>query len=365
MIRIPCAAAAAVLLGASLPAAAQVSLSGTVDVAVRQVRNGSLGDQTSQVSGSNSTSKLIFRGTEDLGGGLSAGFFLDSTILADTGMANTPFWDRRSTVSLAHSGIGEVRLGRDWVPTHLLWSGIDPFTTLGIASANTFRSPFTSRALGQAFGATAEAAAQNPTLRVNNAVEYFLPTGLGGVYGAVMVSAKEGGSAAAGQTRGQGFRLGWSNEALNVALAQFSTRNATANQPFKDQAWGVSYNFGFLRASVGQRRWSYGSDRTTNTLLGAQVPVGGGVIKLSALRADQQGATAAQSANDATLFGAGYVHSLSKRSALYVHAARLSNKGAAAFAIPGGPATSGSATAANYFGGQASTGYEMGLRHDF
>src|SRR5687767_9676945 len=87
---------------ASAMAQSSVSVSGTLDLGVRHVRNGSLGSITSEASGSNSTSKLIVRGTEDLGGGLNAGFFLDSTILADTGGAGASppagqFWDRRST----------------------------------------------------------------------------------------------------------------------------------------------------------------------------------------------------------------------------------------------------------------------------
>jgi len=352
--------------GASLAAAQSgVTIGGTLDLAARHVKNAHLGSISSEVSGSNATSKLIIRGIEDLGGGLSAGFYLDSTILGDTGATNTPFWDRRSTVSLGHARIGEARLGRDWVPTHLLWTAIDPFTTLGIASANTFRTPFASRALGQAFGATADAAAQNPTLRVNNAVEYFLPAGLGGVYGALMVSAGEGGAAAAGATRGEGGRIGWANPQINVAYAQFKTRNANANASFDDQAWGASYDFGIVRASLGQRRWTHGSDRTTNTLIGLLAPWGAGTLKLSYVKADQRGATAALSANDASLIGAGYVYNLSKRTAPYVHVARVSNKAGAAFAIPGGPATSGAPAASNYFGGQRSTAFELGLRHDF
>lgn len=362
------------LLGLALsaalsPAAAQsgpsVSVSGTLDLAVRQVRNGSLGHLSSQVSGSNSTSKLIIRGQEDLGGGLSAGFFLDGTVLADTGTTASPFWDRRSTVSLGHARFGELRMGRDWVPTHLLWTAIDPFTTLGVASGNNFRSVFAARALGQAFGSTAEANTLNPTLRVANAVEYFLPANLGGVYGAVMASAGENGSAGAGQAKGEGGRLGWAGAGINVAVARYRARNANGNQPFTDDAWGAAYDAGWMRASVGQRRYAHGSDRLTQTLLGAVVPLGKGQLKLSWVRADQGGATTALNANDATQLGAGYVHGLSRRTALYAHAARIANKAGAAFAVPGGPATSGAATAANYFGGQRSSAFELGLRHDF
>ncbi|GAA0746858.1 porin [Ideonella azotifigens] len=351
-------------------AQSSVTVGGTLDLGLRQVRNGSVGSQKSEVSGANATSKLIIRGVEDLGGGLSAGFYLDGTILADTGVAGAAapagqFWDRRSTVSVASAQLGEVRLGRDWVPTHLVWTGFDPFMTLGIASANTFRSFAASRALGQAFGTAGEATTANPTLRVSNALEYFLPAGLAGIYGQAIVTAGEGGTPAAGGTRGEGFRLGWAGSGWNVAAAQFTTHNAAGDQSFKDQVYGASYDFGVVKLDVAQRRWLFGVDRTVNTQFGAVIPVGRGVIKLTYLRANQTGATAAQSAKDASLLGAGYVYSLSKRTALYAHVAQVENKGAATFAIPGGPAVSGTATAANYFGGQKSTAYEVGVRHDF
>jgi predicted porin len=356
---------------ASTMAQSTVTVSGTMDLALRHVRNGSIGSIWSEASGSNATSKLIIRGTEDMGGGLSAGFYLDATILGDTGVAGASapsqqFWDRRSTVSLAHSRYGEIRLGRDWVPTHLVWTGFDPFTTLGVASANSFRSVAASRALGQAFGTAPEAQAANPTLRVSNAAEYWLPGGLGGVYGNLIVTAGEGGTTAAGFTKGDGFRLGWGQGAIHVAVAQFTTRNAAVNQRFKDQVIGASYDFGVAKVDVAQRRWTFGADRTVNTQVGAVIPAGPGNIKLTWLRADQRSAaTAAQSANDASLWGTGYVYPLSKRTAVYAHAARIDNKGAAAFAIPGGPAVSGTSTAANFFGGQKSTAYEAGIRHDF
>ncbi|NRF67296.1 porin [Aquincola sp. S2] len=350
----------------SVMAQSSVTVSGTLDAAVRRVDNGSLGSMTSQVSGANSTSKLILRGIEDLGGGLSAGFYLDSTIGADTGAAGgLQFWDRRSTVSLASVKLGELRLGRDWVPTHLVWSAFDPFSTLGVASANTFRSLTASRALGQAFGSAPETQAANPTLRVSNAVEYFLPPGLGGFYGMLIVTQGENGTTAAGFTDGDGFRLGWTGRGVHAAAAQFTTRNASGGQRFRDQAFGVSYEFSGNRVGIAQRRWLFGSDRTVSTQVGALIAVGAGQIKLTYVHADQTGATAALSANDARLLGAGYVYNLSKRTALYVHAARVDNRGAAVFTIPGGPAVSASPSAANYFGGKKSTAFESGIRHDF
>lgn len=73
---------------------------------------------------------------------------------------------------------------------------------------------------------------------MSNAVEYFLPAGLGGlqgVSGSLIATLGEKGATAAGQTRGNGFRLGWAGAGWNVAGAQFTTRNTLSGIHFKDQ----------------------------------------------------------------------------------------------------------------------------------
>jgi predicted porin len=52
------------------------------------------------------------------------------------------------------------------------------------------------------------------------------------------------------------------------------------------------------------------------------------------------------------------VYNLSKRTAMYASAARISNKGGAAFTVLAGTASSGLA-------GHNSTGFNLGLRHSF
>lgn len=310
------------------------------------------------------------RGSEDLGGRLRAGFYLDSTILADMGGAGASapsgqFWDRQSTVNLTDTRFGELRLGRDWNPVHLVWSAFDPFSALGIAGANTFRSLSAARVLGQAFGTAPETQNATPMLRVSNALEYFLPPDLWGVYGHIVKSWDEGGTTTNGFTKGDGFRIGWAGGGFNVAAAQFMTRNATGNQRFKDQVYGVSYDFGFAKLDIAQRRWEYGADRMVNTQVGAAIPAGPGVVKLTYLRGNQSGSTAALAANDASMLGAGYVYAFSKRTVVYAHASRVDNKGSAVFVIPGGPLVSANPTAPNFFGGQKSTAFEAGIRHHF
>jgi hypothetical protein len=59
----------------------------------------------------------------------------------------------------------------------------------------------------------------------------------------------------------------------------------------------------------------------------------------------------------------GYVHDLSKRTALYTHFAKISNGSGASYSVAG---AAGGAPA--FTGGNAkpsSTGYEFGVRHSF
>jgi predicted porin len=72
-------------------------------------------------SGGLTTSRLGFRGTEDLGDGLTAGFELSTFVRADTGQTGRseavgtvtadPFWSREASVNLTSPTFGRVRLG--------------------------------------------------------------------------------------------------------------------------------------------------------------------------------------------------------------------------------------------------------------
>ena len=345
---------------ACAPACAQssVTLSGIMDLAARRVSNSGVDANNSLVSGGNSTSRLIFRGSEDLGGGLSAGFHLEHGIAADVGAGTgtTQFWDRRSTLSLVSTRWGELRLGRDFVPSYVNWSRYDPFSYVGVAGANNLVSASQTGPIRAAFASN-----PNTTVRSSNAVQYLLPSGLGGVEGGVMLAAREGGTAAAGQDKVVGARLGWANSKLGVSAAYTATTNdLTVLSKFKDLAVGASAELGEgIRLSAGWRRFDYGDAQQTNLLLGASVPMGTGAVKLSWNRASMDGRVGTTVINDNGVdqFGLGYVYTLSKRSVLYGTLAVQSNDGKSTFTIPGG--TPGITAGGN------SRGIELGVRHSF
>ncbi|WP_230681514.1 porin [Paracidovorax cattleyae] len=81
------AAALSATVVPGLPAFAQSSLTvfGAIDATVQHASQGGASVNRLNGSGGNQISRLGFRGVEDLGGGLSAGFVLDMGLNIDTG----------------------------------------------------------------------------------------------------------------------------------------------------------------------------------------------------------------------------------------------------------------------------------------
>ena len=349
--------AALASLGPSAWAQSSVTVFGIADLAARSVHNEGTDAMRSLVSGGNSTSRIGFRGVEDLGDGLSAGFHLEAGMALDTGsnVVANQFFDRRATVSVASRTLGEVRAGRDYIPSYASWTRFDPFSYVGVAGSNNMVSATPIGPIRSAFGTAA-----NTTVRSSNSIQYLLPGNLAGVEGGLMVAAGEGAVAGSGTHKVLGARLGYASGPIVVSGGFTQTENSlTVADKFKDAALGASYDFGIVRVSGAWRRFSLGSPRQTNTMLGAVVPIGLGDLKLSYVRADFEGQVGATniSTADASQLGLGYVYNLSKRTALYATASRINNKGSAIFSVPGG--------STGLTAGGTSRGYEAGIRHNF
>ena len=347
-------------------------------------------------SGYNS-SRLGFRGTEDLGGGLAASFWLEAPITNDDGQQGVSTFARRSTVSLS-GGFGEVRLGRDYTPTFWKDTVFDPFGTNGVGSnlINTANNSF------GAFNGAAPTAVPGITIvgtnnyvRASNSIGYFLPPNLGGFYGQLMYSFSEKTKYSPGtatpdvannsrQGRYVGGRFGYANGPLDVAASYGSSTVGdqyyvgTTNK-VNTFNLGASYDFGpvklFGEVSKAKNKidWEvtpFAGSRPdvdlTGYLLGVTVPVGAGLIRASYshVKYDDNAPVVlfAPAVEDrkANKLALGYVHNLSKRTALYATIARVSNKNGAALTV-GGPAfvTTGGFTP------KTSTGYDFGIRHAF
>lgn len=360
-------------------AQSSVTVFGVLDAAV-----GSYATTTRSAAGTESTaslrglinsglasSRLGFRGQEDLGGGWMAAFWLESALSNDDGNASGLTFQRRSTLSLV-TPAGELRLGRDYNPTFYNDQAADPFgqvgpgTNLMLAASST--GSFSSNAPNYA--------------RVNNSIGYFLPPGLGGLYGSAMVNLHENASAANAGRSGRylGARVGYAKGAFNVALAYATNVGAEdiaagTRNDVKTTSLFASYDFGTLRVTSELKRSK--SDRAyrvvpagggvrpvdfDGALLGAIVPMGLHSLRASyaQVRYDLNGASSLSPKT--TKLAVGYAYELSKRTALYATAARVGNRGGASLTV-GNPApaftTSSGSTPVR------STGYVMGIRHAF
>lgn len=336
-------------------AQSSVTVFGVADAAVRRASTSGAGSITSLVSGAYSSSRFGFRGQEDLGGGLTASFWLESFLSVDAGTTTPVGFQRRSTVSLTHSDIGELRLGRDYTPTHSNWSRFDPFNYVGIGAVQLF-------ALGASGSTPATSAfgtAPNTIQRANNGIQLLLPRNAWGLDGGVVFGFRENGTAANDQHKISGGRLGVTAGKLYVSAAMMKTRNdLTGPDTFDDAAIGASYDASVVKLVAGVRRFEFRNAKQTNLLLGATMPIGLHEIKASWNRADFDGRVGniAIDSNRADQFAVGYVYNFSKRSRFYATYATLRNKAGSRFAIPGAPAAAA---------GASSRGLESGFNQEF
>jgi predicted porin len=356
--------------GFSATASAQssVTLFGTIDLAARQIDNG--GTKLRQLGTDGlSSSALGFRGVEDLGNGLKAGFWLESAFYGDdgtTGNTSGKFWHRRSTVSLEGS-FGEVRLGRDYSPTYTGISDFSAYGDTGIGKFSNIQSRLGAVAVAAQTAISPAVAAGPVTLNTNaradNLVQYFLPKSIGGVYGSLAVAAGEGSLG----NKYVGGRLGYQAGPVNVSASYGTTEVDAAGDKYKIGSVGGAYDFGALRLLGSVAQMKLLDRKEMLYLVGTTIPVGPGIIRASVGRANLSGPTTAtapftsvagvQSGDDATQVAVGYIHNLSKRTALYADYAQINNKGAQTFKIGN--------TSPNLLGGQKSKAFDVGIRHSF
>ncbi len=364
--------ALAALIGTA-QAQSSVTAYGVLDLNLRQIRNGDPPAVKAMGQGTVHASRLGFRGDEDLGGGWKASFTIEHGLNPDDGTQTSAsqFWNRLAIVGLK-SPFGEIRLGHDNTPTYWNLIVFDPFggggvgSFLNILSGGAFNTPLLSGAgtLG----------------RSNNGVGYFLPGDLGGVYGQAQITAGEG---VVGQ-KYIGGRLGYRSGPLDVGVVYGATEIAN-EQKFKQYGIGATYDFGVVKLQgqlVEQTTGMVSSFRVDGgqraALMGAIIPIAG--AHWVALSYDVAKGSGYFSTLKARQLSIGYVHNLSKRTALYAYGAELSNEGGAGYITGPLPAVAAAAVsaagvvrtssmapkdAAGNFIGKKSTGFEFGIRHRF
>ncbi|MDB5772952.1 MAG: Porin [Burkholderia sp.] len=319
-------------------ASAQTSLTiyGLADAGIVRENGGPNGNLWKLGSGIQNGSRLGFKGTEDLGGGLAAKFVLEAGINIDDGTsgqgtaavpAGTPGFNARPATNRifgrqAYVGLGgnwgNVTLGRQYTPHYLAVAEVDPFGA----------------------GLAGDAANFIPTvLRMDNTIKYTTPSWSGFTADAAYGFGEVPDDNTA--RRQYGVSVGYANGPLLAKLAYHHidgdfpegafpslTTGGQAGIPLneKSKTWfvGGKWDFGVAAAHL-----AYNSTKAERTLaedtrdwlIGVSAPFGPATFLASYMRKDDRSDFNA----DSSQWALGLTYALSKRTNLYTSYARINN----------------------------------------
>jgi predicted porin len=306
-----------------------VTMYGAMDLGVVYEWGGPAATGWNVQSGVQAGSRLGFRGAEELGGGYSAMFVIESGIAGDTG-ANRPTgvaYGRQTLVGLAGPA-GTLKLGRQFNLLTYALNDIDPFEGGHEgAYSNIMFSDY----------------------RTNNGVYYTSPA-LSGVTLGLAYGAGE----VAGSTRGRrelGYAVQYNRGPLFAVLAHRSLNNLAATSTQRVTFGGATWDFGPFKGALG-----YAVNRdgalldSSDVLVGASSVRGADTFMVSWIR-HRDRSRLRQHASQAAL---GYMHALSKRTDFYSSYSRVNNDN-------GAPFTAGNAIET----GSGTRGLAAGMFHKF
>jgi len=346
----------AVLLACGVASAqSSVTLFGIVDANVGYV-DADAGDKSRFGLGGHgrSTGRFGIRGSEDLGGGLKANFWLEGEVNVDDGQAGGLNFRRTSIVSLS-GDFGEVRLGRDLLPSYIGTGIYDIWNTTGIGYYR-----------GWDRWVNASANPDDNGIRADNLIVYRSPD-FDGFSGSVGYAFDEkrlsaGNSNNVGRYVGGYLRYANGPLSVTVAGAQQKTGNNAVAADRDEFSIGGQYDMGVAKIGTILMQTRYKPDgleslKYNSYGFNAAIPVGGGsgMVNLSYALYDQKAID-----SKSHHFAAGYDYFLSKRTTLYGIVAHIKNKDNAALGLSARGVYTG-ATVAD----EGQTGVQVGIRHSF
>jgi predicted porin len=350
------------VLGAFAGAASaqtNVTLYGIVDTAIQMYDSDQPnGDRTGRlISGGQSASRIGFRGTEDLGGGLKANFVLEQGFNSDAGTfgeADKQF-SRLAFVGLS-GRFGTVSLGKQVMPLKDAHDIIDPFGAAG-ATGN----------IENIFYNGSPAASFLPDAgRPINTVKYVSPSFSGLTLRTSYSFGEQSGSTS--RNRNLGLGAAYVNGPLNVQFgyADIDTGgSSTASSTAENQVLflGAIYDLGVakLHAAFGDYETENAANGVVtlegrNALIGVTFPFGASSIIATYAKNDVRTA-GATGENDSDRLALMYTYDLSKRTNFYVGYSKTSNDAGAILNAGAGGITTPA-------GGDPQQ-FNVGVRHRF
>lgn len=337
-----------------------VSIYGIADAGFVSERGGTAGTVNKITSGVGSASRIGFRASESLGGGMSALFTIETGFRIDSGEADSAsnLFNRQAFVGIK-SPLGTLSFGRQYTPWHQVLTQVaDPFGG------------------GYAPGAKNLFPDSGTNVRSNNSVVYSMPVTNGLSADLAYSLGEQSGSSSAG--RQAGFALGYSSGPLNLRLAYNNKNSDIAAAPGVapvnrsngiNKLIAANYQFGIVKAyfalgidkgfnsaPLGNPNNPYGGVRPTPSIDGREVLLGlsvkalQGTILASVMHKDDKTAFD----QDASGWGVGYLYPLSVRTTLYGAYGAANNHNGAGYTV-----------ANNTEPGSGDRAFNAGIRHSF
>ena len=272
-------------------------------------------------SGAQSGTRLGFKGTEDLGGGMKALFVLETGISADKGGFNQSglAFGRQSFVGL-QSDMGTVTMGRQYTPYFLTMLVGDPFAAGMAGTAQNMLMPASN-------------------VRMDNAVKYSSPVFSGFNAEAAYGFGEQADSLV--RSRQLGAFINYSGAPVNVRLGYLrkNTDLTTLTAQTKDKEisnWILAANWDVKVAKLfaaitnndeGENAPTSGAGikpsraASKDYLIGAQIPFNKHTFIASYIYKDGGSGTT----GDANQLAFGYTYTMSKRTNLYAAWGRINN----------------------------------------
>lgn len=330
---------------------------------------------------SSNVSKFGFKGTDDLGDGLSANWQIEQQINIDDAVKNT-FASRNTFVNLKSEKLGAILFGIYDTPYKFASRKLDMFgdnigdnrALMGAPKKASLPTPAPNAADSAAYfaGASNQGFEQRP----NNIFMYTSPTFSGFNAAIASVNLKES------NTNNTNTRDSLTSLAVMYDVAPFYgsiaheahklESNVTATKPGQDES-ATRLGFGY-KPEEQPFELSVVYEKTTDNLgtsgadvnghkafyLGGKYNIGNSAVKLGYVKAGELANTAITDSG-ATQVSIGYDHGLSKRTKLYALYAKISNGKGINY---GFSQSSGAASTAAGFGTSPSV-VSLGVKHTF
>ena len=286
-------------------------------------------------SGGASSSRIGMQGVEDLGGGLKAKFKLEGSVGLDSGTFTG--FNRNSWVAL-EGGFGTVSAGLQWTPFDSAYGANDP---QGYANYSAHYMVFNNtKGLGGI-------GSHGDTFNRANSLMYTTPN-MGGFSGKLMWAPGEDAASSSLSSQYTAVSLHYNNGPISVNFAAEKQRPMGGVIRDTDgMVLGGTYDFGVAKATFDYVTGKGATGKDKGYAIGFGVPMGPANWQFAYARDKTTNATGAVNNGIVKGFSTNVNYALSKRTDIFVAAARLTGT------------VAGATSSSKY------TEYGVGIRHNF